>query len=516
MNRYKSLINNTIIFAVGTFSSKILTIIMTRFITGALSQSDFSTATTLQDVSNILIPFFSFQIIDAITRFGLDRRYRKSDVFSVSILAVCIGSAIMFLISPLLERIPFLYFIQGRSGIVALFVFASSFHSICSQFVRARNMVKLYTFQGILTTVLTAILTLIFLYPMNLGVTGYLLGIIVPDALVAVFLFWTANLHKFVRFKGLSRLTAGQMIRYAIPLIPNKVAFWITNTSDRIMVVNLCGQAVNGVFSAAYKIPNLISLVSGVFMDAWQMSSITEEKHRASFFTTVFRAMTALIFTGSACIILLCQPLMALLTSSDYHEGWVYIPLLVIATSFSCLCSFVGTVYMVEKRSINNMVTSLITAGLNVVLNFLLIPPFGPNGAAMATLLSYMIQFIIRIIDTRRFIRINFSPLRLLADFVIVLAESLLMVQQVFLWPLWCVLLTLLIIAMNAKLLLQSVRKVLPSRIAAKLPGMKHQHPAPARRNQDHQDSEAPSLPPEKPARPNRYADSRSTHRYKK
>lgn len=471
MNRYTRLLNNTLIFAIGTFSSKILTIVMTRFITGALSKTDFSTATALQDISNILIPVFSLQIIDAVTRFGLDRRYRKCDVFTVSLIAVCIGSAVMFLVSPLLEKIPFLYFIEGRSGLVALFVFASSFHSVCSQFVRARNMVKLYAFQGILTTVLTAALTLIFLYPCKLGVTGFLLGIIVPDALAAVFLFWVANLHRFVRLRGLGRLTASQMIRYAVPLIPNKVAFWVTNTSDRIMVINLCGSALNGLFSAAYKIPNLISLVSGVFMDAWQMSSITEEKNRANFFTKVFRAMAALIFVGSAVIILLCRPLMALLTSPNYHDGWIYIPLLVLATAFSCLCSFIGTVYMVEKRSVNNMVTSLIAAGLNLLLNFCLIPFLGPNGAALATLVAYVVMFIIRTIDTQRFIRIRFSPLRLVANVAVVLAESILMIQSVSLWPLWCTLLTLLTIGMNAGPLMQSVRKVLPPRLAAKLPG---------------------------------------------
>ena len=470
MNQYKRLFNNTIIFAIGTFSSKILTIIMTRFITGALSQTDYSTATALQDVSNILIPVFSLEIIDAITRFGLDRRYNKKDVFTVSLIAVCIGSAIMLVASPLLGNISFLYFIKGRSSLVALFVFASSFHSICSQFVRARNMVKLYAFDGILTTVLTAALTLIFLYPAKLGVTGYLLGIIVPDMLAAVFLFWVANLHKFIRFRGLSRLTASQMIRYAVPLIPNKEAFWVTNTSDRIMVINLCGQALNGVFSAAYKIPNLISLVSGVFMDAWQMSSITEEKNRPQFFTKVFRAMAALIFAGSAVIILLCRPLLSMLTSRNYHEGWIYIPFLVLATAFSCLCSFIGTVYMVEKRSVNNMVTTLIAAGLNILFNFMLIPKFGPIGAAIATLIAYIVMLVIRLIDTRRFIRIYFSPLRLIADFVIVTAESILMIQQVKLWALWCTLLTVLTIGMNAKPLLQSIEKVMPERLKAKLP----------------------------------------------
>ena len=38
MNQYKRLLSNTFIFAVGTFSSKILVILMLRFYTGILTQ----------------------------------------------------------------------------------------------------------------------------------------------------------------------------------------------------------------------------------------------------------------------------------------------------------------------------------------------------------------------------------------------------------------------------------------------------------------------------------------------
>ena len=40
MNQYKRLLSNTFIFAVGTFSSKILVILMLRFYTGVLTQDE--------------------------------------------------------------------------------------------------------------------------------------------------------------------------------------------------------------------------------------------------------------------------------------------------------------------------------------------------------------------------------------------------------------------------------------------------------------------------------------------
>lgn len=469
LNKYSRLISNTLIFAIGTFSSKILTILMTRFNTAALG-SDFGTASVLQDMGNVLIPLFSLQIVDGVTRFGLDRRYNKKDVFTVSLIVTVLGSFVLLLISPLLERIPGLNFMKGRSMLVAIFVFTSSLRNMCSQFVRARNMVKLYAAEGIFTTFTTVIFTLLFLYPLKLGVTGFLLGIILPDVIGAAVLFWLADLKKFVCFRGLNRLTAQQMLRYSAPLIPNKVAFWVTNSSDRIMVQTMSGNVLSSIFAGAYKIPNLITLVVNIFLDAWQMSSITEEKGRAHFFTKVFHAMSAIIFIGSALVILLCRPLMDILTTGKFHVGWIYIPLLVLATAFSCLASFLGTVYMVEKRSVNNMVTTIIAAAINIILNLLLIPRFGPQGASAATLCAYFVMFIVRVFDTRRFIEVNFSPLRLTADTVVLSLEAYLMVKNGALCLLWCSLLTLLMIVINFRPLMQSVCKILPSRMLAKLP----------------------------------------------
>ncbi|UZT82045.1 lipopolysaccharide biosynthesis protein [Caproicibacterium sp. BJN0003] len=464
MNKYKKLLSNTLIFAIGTFSSKVLVFLMLPFVTNVLSKSDYSTATLLQDMGNLLFPIFSLQIVDGIIRFGLDKHYRKPDVFTTGLISVFSGFVVLLLCSPLLSKISFLSFMQGREILVSIFVFTSSLRSVCSQFVRARNMVKLYAFDGILATFTNLTLTLLLLYPFHLGVTGYLLGIILSDALSSIFLFWVADLHKFVRFKGYQKPIFREMTQFTIPLIPSKICFWITNSSDRLMVANMLGDAVNGAFSAAYKIPNLITMLSSIFMDAWQMSAITEEKGRASFFTRVFKALCALIFSGSAVLILLCRPLMSVMTSKDYHEGWIYLPILVIGTAYACLCSFLGTIYIVEKKSFNNMVTTVLGAGANLILNFLLIGPFGPNGAAFATVCSYLIMFITRVIDTRRFIPINFNVFRITVDTLILVAESVFMIFSIPGWQIWCSVLTVFMLLINLKLLIQTIRKVIPAK----------------------------------------------------
>ena len=109
-------------------------------------------------------------------------------------------------------------------------------------------------------------------------------------------------------------------------------------------------------------------------MDAWQLSAVTEEKARARFFTKVFRSYSALIMMAASGIILVCKLMTKLLVSDEFYDSWQYIPLLVLATAFSCLVNFLGSVYMVKKKSMLSLVTTAAGAGLNIGLNFLLIP----------------------------------------------------------------------------------------------------------------------------------------------
>ena len=62
---------------------------------------------------------------------------------------------------------------------------------------------------------------------------------------------------------------------------------------------------------------------------------------------------------------------------------------------------------MVEKRSTLSFTTMAVGAGINVALNFTLIPVWGVNGAALATFVSYFVVFLLRAVNTRGLIRVE-------------------------------------------------------------------------------------------------------------
>lgn len=462
MDKYKKLLSNTVIFAIGTFSSKILVFLLMPFYTWALTTDEYGTADLITQTGNLLLPLITLGIVNGIIRFGLDKSVRKDDVLSTGIIITLGGFLVMLLFAPLLMQISV---ISGYTWLVYLFVLSSSMRSIFSQFVRVKGLVRLYAVDGIMSTFMTILFNLLFLLVFHLGVVGYVLATICADLVSSIFLFFTAKLKKYIKFQGISKKTAVEMLKYSIPLISNMLCWWVTNSSDKFIVAYMLGNGKNGILTAAYKIPTIIVLISNIFLDAWQMSAVMEEKGRAAFFTKVFKNYSALVFMAGSGIILTARPLMWLMTivakDEAYQTAWMFIPFLAMATVFSCLVTFIGSVYTVEKKSVLSMATMLAGAGVNIILNFILIPYWGVNGAAFATFIGYLLVFILRGQNVRRYIKMKLSAGKIILNTLVLFAQSLIVINEIPYWVLYEIGLCLFMLLINGKDLLASIRKFL-------------------------------------------------------
>ncbi|MBC8569354.1 lipopolysaccharide biosynthesis protein [Zongyangia hominis] len=458
MNKYKKLISNTAIFAIGTFSSKVLVYLMMPLYTRVLSTAEYGVTDLVVQTGNLLLPLVSLGIINGVVRFGLDRSVRKSDVFSTGLLSILGGFCLLLLFAPLINKIKY---VSDYTMMMYFFVFMSSMRSLCSQFVKARGLVRLYALDGILSTITTILFNILFLVGFRWGALGYILAIICSDTLSVLFLFITAGLTRYIRFRGMDTITGRAMLGYSLPLIPNTVFWWIITMSDRYIVAYMLGSQANGLLAAAYKIPTLIQLVSSIFMDAWQLSAVTEEQSREKFFTKVFRCYGSLVFMAGSGLILFSKLITKLMVSQEFYSSWKYIPFLVMATVFSCLVNFLGSIYMVEKKSLLTLLTTAAGAIVNIVLNFLLIPIWGVTGAVFATFIGYFVVFLLRAMDTRRFIKMRWNALKTTINTFILFGQSLIMIMELPLWIVWEILLTALMLVLNSGEIIVSLRRAL-------------------------------------------------------
>ncbi|MBE6556569.1 MAG: hypothetical protein E7664_02355 [Ruminococcaceae bacterium] len=414
MNRYKKLVCNTAILGLGKMASKLIVLLLTPLYTAILSPEQFGTADILAQTANLIIPIACIGICDGIFRFAMDADNRKT-VFSTGLCLLMMASAATACLVPLLGLFDLF---EGYVALVGAYVLSANFHSLLAQYLRAKGKTTLFAVQGIINTALTVLLNLLFLLVFDMGVLGYVLSVVVADATVAVCLFLFAGLWRDFSPRAFSKQSAKELLAFSIPYIPTAMLWLVTSVSDRYIVRYYSGAAETGLYTAAYKIPTLLSLLCGVFIEAWQLSAVKDatEEQRSGFFGKVYASYMGIIFLIASGLIAFCRVFTNILLADAYADAWQYIPLLVLATAFSALVSFMGSVYFVEKKSVYSMMTSLAGAVVNVILNFVLIPEHGAMGAALATVISYVAVYAIRAIDTRSYVRFSQHTLLLLLN----------------------------------------------------------------------------------------------------
>ncbi len=432
--KYKKLATNTALLAMGTFASKLLVFFLMPLYTTILSSAEFGVADIISQSANLIIPIASVGIYNGLFRFAADKSEDKKTVFSSALFALLCGLLSFTVLSPLLSLVSY---ISKYVWLIIIYVIAAGVHYVCSYYLRAIDKTRLFAIQGIFNTLMTIILNVVFLVVFEIGIVGYVLSVVIANVLTVIFIFIFSGIGRDISFHAVKRAKISELLRYSIPLIPATVLWWITDVSDRYLVTYFRGSSENGLYSASYKIPTLITLVAGIFIEAWQFSAIDEkddESELSKFYSTVFNAFMGVVFLASAVLIFASKLCAKLLFDDSYFAAWRYIPTLLVATAFMALVSFFGTVYMVKKKSVTSLLTAISGAVINIILNILLIPKYGPLGAAFATAVCYFAVFLIRMFNCVRYVKFKIPALRLVLNSLLILAAATVMTAELSHW----------------------------------------------------------------------------------
>lgn len=430
MNKYKKLIDNTIIFAVGQMGAKVVSFLLITLYTAVLSPNEYSTADLLYNTINVLYPIVTFSMADAILRFGVDKEYNIKKVYNSANFMLVIGMTIFAMTLPIWNMVK-LY--DNYVTLLFFYCLFSCVRQLAAQYSRAAGFVKVFAADGVISVFLQFLCNLLFMVALDMGINGYILSFIIADLFSTIFHFTASKIYKIVSLKYIDKKLIREMLRYSLPLVPTYLLWWITSASDRIFVIEMVSEKANGVYAASYKLPTLLLLLTTMFYQAWQLSSIEEKdsKDLAKFFRNVYKIYSALMFTASAFLILFAKPITDLLLSGDKYAGAEkYTVILIISMIFQCFCQFLSSIYSVKKKSKNSCYTALSAAVTNIILNLILIPFFDVYGAAVATAASYFVCFIIRLKDTRKYIYFAVNISQIVVNTILVIAMSAIFIVQ--------------------------------------------------------------------------------------
>lgn len=421
--KIKKLGRNVLLLTVGNFASKILSFLLVPIYTAILTTEEYGTVDLFTTSANLILPIFTLLIYESVMRFALDKNEDKSQVFSIGLWITLVGSGVVLICTMAFGRR------QSLKGFLFLFVLyfiSTAIYNLVLQFVKGIEAVNIYSIAGVINTFIYILSNILFLVVFKMGVTGYLLSFIIGHTVSAMYAFFNSKLYLYiVSWKKIQVQKVKEMITYALPMIPNSISWWISNSSDKFILVFFWGTAVNGIYSVAYKIPSILSIFLSIFIGAWQISAVEQfgTKESQKFYSNVYEMYETLLVVGSSMLIAVTKILAHFLYSEDFYQAWLYTPVLILASVFNSLAAFYGSIYTSSKNTGMLFYSTMIGAVGNIVLNLMLIPKWGAMGAAIATMISYFVVWFIRVINSRKIMRVVSDYRRSVISYFLLVGE---------------------------------------------------------------------------------------------
>ncbi|MBR3739392.1 MAG: oligosaccharide flippase family protein [Clostridia bacterium] len=406
--KYKHLLKDTAIFAIGSLGSKAILFFMVPLYTNYLSTAEYGTADLVAVFSALIIPVVSLSIEKAVIRFGMKRDVSKEQVLlSAAFVSVCAIAATVCIM-------PLLGFYQAISEwrvYLAAHIILSVIAEIERAYLKMKDLNKAFSMIGICQTVVLALANVLLLTVFRMGVKGYLISNILSVLSSVILCFFVGRIYQDLRGVRINWALLRQMIRYAAPLILSGISWWILHASDKVMIEWLVGASVLGIYTAATKLPSLIHVIIGIFNQAWGLSSIreTETDNAQGYYASVFDRFSFVLFGAGIVFIALSKPFMRIYVGQAFQESWKYTPFLLFAAVFYALFSFMGSIYAALQRTVNDMRLSFLCACLNILINYFGIKQYGASGAVIGTAVSYFVTAAISIFDIRKYVRFEIN-----------------------------------------------------------------------------------------------------------
>lgn len=169
----------------------------------------------------------------------------------------------------------------------------------------------------------------------------------------------------------------------------------------------MCGLSVVGIYSVAYKIPTILSVLGTVISKAFTISAIKEidTDDTDGFLGKSYSLISYVMTVGCAVLILLNPFLSKLLFAKDFYIAWKFVPPLLIAFLMSAISGTCQSILTAINKTTIISFTAILGAFVNVILNIILIPLYEGYGAAVATMFSFFVCWIGRYLELKKYVK---------------------------------------------------------------------------------------------------------------
>jgi len=431
LSRGKELAKNTAILTLGKVCTQFLSFFMLPLYTALLDTAEYGTYDLLITYATLLLPLFNWQLDQGIFRFMLDVREDRegqkklfSSVFAANTVQSAVYAAVILLLS-LVVDLPNVWFL-------VLHVILLIYLNLLLQFARGQGKNTVYAIASFISASATVILNVVLLVAFKMGLNGLYISTILAHVITIFYLAFALKPWKYFGIRQMKLSVFKNVCRYSLPLIPNNLAWWVVNVSDRIIVSHILGVGQNGIYTVANKFSNVFISFYNIFNLSWteSVSLHYTDEDRDKFFSETITTLYKLFSCACFGIVALMPFIFPILVNENYNEAYPQIPILMYAMLMRVIVGLYSCIYIAMKQTKKVAYTSVAAAVINIVVHLLLINRIGLFAASISTFVAFGSMAVIRYIDINKCVKMKISTPVLLSSFVLAVALMVSYYQQ--------------------------------------------------------------------------------------
>jgi O-antigen/teichoic acid export membrane protein len=386
-------------------------------LTKGLGADSFGTWATILAAVSLLTPLAVLGLREATVRFlaaEKDKDRIRDDFLSVVFVVLAAGSILSLIVVLCSGPLASLSDDPDNSSLFILGSFMIITHAlslVTLAYFRTFRQMKWFSFLRIGTAMCDLGLLACFV-SLGWGVEGAIAASLASGALLIAICLFIALRQVGIALPSFSKI--GSYLKYGLPLVPGAAAMWIIHISDRYMILHFMESSDVGVYHAAYGLAGLLTMLlvpvgTVLFPTVSKSYDEGDMDKTKKYFKYSHKYLMMLSIPAAFGISVLAVPLLRLLTTDEFVSGSNVVPL--VASGLVVYNVYQICVYIIGLAKKTHLVLRLlsISAGLNIVLNFLLIPHMGILGAAVATLVSFTVLAILTAVVGFRYLRFDLS-----------------------------------------------------------------------------------------------------------
>ncbi|MCD6117392.1 oligosaccharide flippase family protein [bacterium] len=414
----KKTLKHSVIYSFGNIAAKLIGIVLLPLYTSHITLKDYGVLGIVEVTILIMSQVLMLGQNQAYMRFYDSEEYkenRKELLFSSSLLLLSVGLVLntggTVLLSSFIHDAQMLLYLRLAFIVIGLRMLTTLFLSV----LRSQERSSIFVISNVLKLTVTLSFNIYFVAFIKLGVTGILYSMVIGDAVLFVILL--PVVAKSMKAIFLSAPVKASML-FGLPLVINSLAGMILNMGDRYVLKILVDYREVGLYNLGYKIAGVLNMV---FIQSFSLSvlpiayKIFGHKGDKRFYSKIMTYIVFILLWAGLGMAVFSREIVHLFArSSDYWPAYRVVPLIILAYIFSGARSVVNIGLLLQKKTSALATVTVCAAVLNIVLNFILVPKFKMFGAAWATIISFVLLYIVTLVLSNRGYHISYEYKKLI------------------------------------------------------------------------------------------------------